>query len=166
MRGPRVAVRLAAISAVLNGLAAAVAATALMVLTLVITLQVIRRRLFDAPLVYTDEISGYLLVVLTFLGLAYAMQHGDHIQVEIATRRLSQVARRRLHIAGCLVGLGFTGLLATRSAALALDSARLDAFSIVAHLPLAPIQAVAPVGFALLFLQLLVQLGQAFGQRS
>jgi TRAP-type C4-dicarboxylate transport system permease small subunit len=159
------AFRLAAVSAALNRAAAAVAAAALAALILLIVLQVVRRRVLGAPIVYTDEVSGYLLVVLTFLGLGYAMQHGDHIRVEILTGRLAGPALRALRVAWCLVGLAFTGLLAVRTAALALDSARLSAFSIVAQIPLAPIQAVAPAGFLLIFLQLLVQLVDAVRSR-
>jgi TRAP-type C4-dicarboxylate transport system permease small subunit len=150
--------RFVAFAAALNRIGAAVACVALGALIVLITLQVIRRRLLDAPIVYTDEVSGYLLVVVTFLSLGYALQHGDHIQVELLTGRLSSRHGRWVRIGWCLVGLGFTGLLTVRSAALALDSARLGAFSITSQIPLAPIQAVAPLGFSLLFLQLAAQL--------
>lgn len=150
--------RFVAFTAALNRLGAAVACVALGALVVLITLQVVRRRVFDAPIVYTDEVSGYLLVAVTFLALGYALQHGDHIQVEFLTGRLGLGPRRWLRVGACLVGLGFTGLLAVRTAALALDSARLGAFSITSQIPLAPIQAIAPVGFALLFLQLVAHL--------
>lgn len=153
--------RFAAVVAVLNRVGAAVACVALIALVLLITLQVICRRFLGAPIVFTDEVSGYLLVVVTFLSLGYALQRGDHIQVEILTGRVSARTLRRLRVGWCLVGLAFTGLLTVRTAQLAQDSARLEAFSITSQIPLAPIQAVAPLGFALLFLQLAAQLAEA-----
>lgn len=150
--------RFVAFAAALNQLGAAVACVALGALVVLITLQVVRRRLLDAPIVYTDEVSGYLLVAVTFLSLGYALQHGDHIQVEFLTGRLAPRRLRWLRAGWCLIGLGFTGLLTVRTAVLALDSARLGAFSITSQVPLAPIQAVAPLGFALLFLQLAARL--------
>lgn len=150
--------RFVAFAAALNRIAAVVACVALGALVVLITLQVVRRRLLDAPIVYTDEASGYLLVVLTFLSLGYALQHGDHIKVEFLTARLSARHGRWLRIGWCLIGLAFTGLLTIRTSILAVDSARLGAFSITSQVPLAPIQAFAPLGFALLFLQLAAQL--------
>lgn len=150
--------RFVAFTATLNRISAAVACVALGALVVLITLQVVRRRVLDAPIVYTDEVSGYLLVAVTFLGLGYALLHGDHIQVEFLTSRLAPGRRRWLRAGACLLGLAFTGLLTARTAALALDSARLGAFSITSQVPLAPIQAIAPLGFALLFLQLAAHL--------
>jgi TRAP-type C4-dicarboxylate transport system permease small subunit len=158
--------RFVAAANVLGRVGAALASVALAVLIILITLQVICRRFLGAPIVFTDEVSGYLLVVVTFLGLGYAMQRGDHIQVAILTGRLSPPALRRLRIAWCLVGLAFTGLLTVRLAQLAVDSARLGTFSITSQIPLAPIQAVAPVGCGLLFLQIVAQLVEALRARS
>lgn len=158
--------RLAAASAAVNRVGAALAAVALSALALLITLGVVLRRVFGAPLVFTDEFSAYLLVVVTYLGLGYAMQHGDHIQVEIVVRRLRPRALRWLRVAWSVVGLVFTGLLTVRTAVLALDSLRIGRVSIESQVVLAPIQAIAPVGLALLFVGLAVQLLDAVAGRE
>ncbi|MBI4256233.1 MAG: TRAP transporter small permease subunit, partial [Candidatus Rokubacteria bacterium] len=60
---------------------AVVGAVALAAMILLITAQVVSRRLLSVPLVVADEVSGYLLVIVTFMGLGYALLNGDHIQV-------------------------------------------------------------------------------------
>lgn len=143
---------------VLNRAMGVLAAIALVGLTGLITLQVILRRMFDSPLIFVDEVSGYLLVIVTFLGLGYAMQCGDHIRVEMGQGRLSASALRWLSVAWYVIGLVFTLVLTVESAKYAIDSVRLGSVSITSQIPLAPFQALIPVGTGLLALELLIGL--------
>jgi TRAP-type C4-dicarboxylate transport system permease small subunit len=149
---------LAAVARVLNRTAAVLGCAALAVLIGLITLQVVRRRLLGAPIAAADEVGGFLLVAMTSLGLGYAMERGDHIQVTFLTDRLPAPVLRWVRVGALLVGLGYSALLGLRTAALVLDSLRTGTFAIVSEVPLAPVQALLPVGCVLLGLQLLAQL--------
>ena len=150
----------------LNRAAAALAAAALVSMIVLITLQVILRRLFNSPIDYTDEVSGYLLVGVTLLGLAYAMEKGDHIRVDMGLERLPPAVLRWLRIGWCIVGIAFSALLAFETGAYALESARMGSVSIDSQTLVAPIQALLPVGFILLALELLTQLLDAVEGRD
>lgn len=150
----------------LNGVAAALACAALLGMIGLISLQVILRRFFNSPIEYTDEVSGYLLVAVTLFGLSYAMEKGDHIRVDMGIDRLPPRALRWLRIVWCVVGIGFSLLLALETAAYAIESARLGSVSIDSQTLQWPIQALLPVGFALLGLELLTQLLDAIAGQS
>lgn len=150
----------------LNRGAAILASAALLGMIGLITLQVILRRFFNSPIAYTDEFSGYLLVAVTLFGLSYAMEKGDHIRVDMGINRLPPAVLRWLRIGWCLVGIGFSVLLAFETGAYAIESARLGSVSIDSQTLTWPIQALLPVGFGLLGLELLTQLFDAVVGRS
>jgi TRAP-type C4-dicarboxylate transport system permease small subunit len=156
------AATLAALARTLNRVGALLGCSALAALIALITLQVIRRRLVGMPILITDELAGFLLVAMTSLGLGYAMERGDHIQVTIVTDRLPPSVLRWARVGWVLIGLAYTGLLGFRTTALVLDSIRTGTFAIVSEFSLAPVQALLPLGCALLCLQLLAQLVETF----
>jgi TRAP-type C4-dicarboxylate transport system permease small subunit len=158
-------VNFSASAARLSKAAAAVGAVALTAMIVLITVQVISRRVLAAPMVVADELSGYLLVITTFSALGYALMRGDHIQVTLLTDRLSDRLRRYLRVAWCLVGLPFIALLVWRTSELALDSFRSGSFSVSAtNFVLWPFQAFIPLGFAVLLVQMFADLLQAIGR--
>ncbi len=149
----------------LNGIAAALASAALLGMIGLITLQVVLRRFFDSPIDYTDEVSGYLLVAVTLFGLSYAMEKGDHIRVDMGIERLPPSVLRWFRAGWCIVGIAFSALMAFETAAYAIESARMGSVSIDSQTLLWPVQALLPVGFALLGVQLFVQLLDAIAGR-
>jgi TRAP-type C4-dicarboxylate transport system permease small subunit len=149
-----------------NRVAAVLASAALLGMVALITLQVILRRFFNSPIDYTDEVSGYLLVAVTLFGLSYAMEKGDHIRVDMGIERLPPAVLRWFRIGWCVVGIAFSVLLAVETAKYAIESAHLGSVSIDSQTLVWPVQALLPVGFALLALELLTQLLEAVAGRS
>ena len=47
-----------------------------------ITADVIARNVFKRSLLISDEVSGYLLVVMTFFGIAYSLRSGSLLRIE------------------------------------------------------------------------------------
>lgn len=152
---------LARLAAALSRAGAAVGAVALGLMVVLISIQVISRRLLDTPMVIADELSGWLLVITTFSALGYALMHGDHIRVTLLFERLSARARTAVEIGGGMLGVLLTGLLAWRTGVMAWDSFTGGTFSVAGSgLPLWPVHAFMPVGFAILLLQMLAMLAQ------
>lgn len=82
----------------------------LVLLTAVVFLQVIARKLFPIPMPWTEEIAKLSLIWLTYLGLAATFQRGFHIRIDLIDNFLNtEWARRTLdfliNILGILFGI-------------------------------------------------------------
>jgi TRAP-type C4-dicarboxylate transport system permease small subunit len=86
----------------------ALAALALIASLATISYSVIRRYVFGAPVAWTDELVGYLLVASVMLAAGDALFGGDHISVDILTERLRPSGKR----IAALVGLFTVALTA------------------------------------------------------
>jgi len=75
-----------------------VLAVALAVVSLVITTNVILRFAFDTSLMWSGEISGGLLVWITFLGAYRCSRERSHLVIDLFTERCSAVFRNRMAI--------------------------------------------------------------------
>lgn len=74
---------------------------------ILISWDVVARYVFDAPLLFSDEVSGYLLVYICFLGAAGTMKQKRHINVDVMVNRLKAQTRKRLELVTSFIGLGF-----------------------------------------------------------
>ena len=75
----------------------------------VIILQVVLRYVFNAPLVFTDELAAYLFVWISFLGWTLATRRRIHIGTAAGSR--SATVRRILHALWCLASIAFALVL-------------------------------------------------------
>ncbi len=71
--------------------------TAIVAMTLFITLQIIFRVFFTA-LSWTEELSRYLLVWSTFIGASVAFKKGAHISVSFVMDLLPSKSRRAVYV--------------------------------------------------------------------
>ena len=58
------------------------------ILVTIVTCEVVLRYLFGHSLIFTDELSRYLMVWIVFLGSALAIRDEAHIRINILSRRL------------------------------------------------------------------------------
>jgi TRAP-type transport system small permease protein len=142
-----------------TALAVAVVATALM--TVIITVEVIGRSFFSFSTLVSDEMSGYLLVILTFFGLADTLRSDSFIRVGLLYERFSPDARRRLDAALLLIALGYTAFLSYHFWRFAADSYRFGTTSTYfTRTPIWIPQACMATGTSLLILAILAALVQ------
>lgn len=95
----------------ISWLAAAVGAGVVLLMMLVVSYSVVNRYLLGTPVTWTDELSGYLVVVLVMLGAGDALRRGDHISVDLISSKLSPGGRRLADIWGNLMVLVFSTAL-------------------------------------------------------
>ena len=146
------AARLAAASAAVSG----VLVVALMAL---VTVEVLARDLLNRSTLIADEMSGYLLVALTFIGLAPTLRGGGFIRIDTYRARLRGGARLALELAIHLLALGYAALLDWYLWGLAADAWRLGTTSIqVSRTPLWIPESCMALGGLLLVLDLLARL--------
>jgi TRAP-type C4-dicarboxylate transport system permease small subunit len=65
----------------------------LVALTLMMVMEVVVRALFNVSFQVTDELSGYLLIVISFLSLPVCERHGAFHEIEFVQNRLSERGR-------------------------------------------------------------------------
>lgn len=90
-------------------------------LALITFTNVLVRYLTDSSFAWTEEISVFLLIVLTMTAGATAFVRNQHIRIEIIADGGSPQRQRRLAIISSVVVLLFFVLLAVLSARMALD---------------------------------------------
>lgn len=78
---------------------------------IIIFLQVISRYFFGYTASYSEELSRYLFVWVTFLSLPVVSRQGGHMIVGLLVERFTGERLRRLKIAGCLCSMTFLGIM-------------------------------------------------------
>ena len=78
--------------------AALVGGVVTLLITLLISFDVLMRYFFDAPQLFVDELASYLQIFIIFGGLAYTFVSGGHVRVDLLTNSLSPVRRARLRV--------------------------------------------------------------------
>ena len=143
----------------LAAVAGAGSGAAVVLMTALVTVEVLGRDLFNRSTLVADEMSGYLLVALTFLGLAPTLRGGGFIRIDTYHARLRGGGRVALDLVIHLLALGYAVLLDWYLWRLALDAWRLGTTSIqISRTPLWIPQACMAVGGLLLVFDLLARL--------
>jgi TRAP-type C4-dicarboxylate transport system permease small subunit len=91
--------------------AGAVAAAATLALTLMVAAGVVARRVLAAPFLFVEELSGYAVLLIVFLGLAHTMKAGGHVRVEVLVERLRGRAAAALTVVTTLLAAVWAAIL-------------------------------------------------------
>ena len=83
----------------------------LFIMTGLIAFDVFARAFIGRSTMISQDVSGYLMVAITFLGLAHTLREGRHISVEILTRKLSPHRQRQIEILVYLLCIVFMAWL-------------------------------------------------------
>jgi TRAP-type C4-dicarboxylate transport system permease small subunit len=135
-----------------------VSALAVAVMAALVTVEVLARSLASVSTLIADEMAGYLLVVLTFFGLAESLRAGAFIRVEFVDHWLGARARRRLETVLLVVALAYTVFLAWEFWGLVAQSYRFGSTSLqVSRTPLWIPQTCMAIGTSILALQLVAE---------
>jgi len=147
-----------AVSAVLQ--AFAWISALLFVLTgFMLTYEVIARYLFVAPTIWAAELSQLCLIWGTMLAMPWLLREGRHIAVDAVTERLGPSAKRWCHVVSMLVIAVFSAFVAWKGAGIFLTSfERGRTTGSLLDLPAWIPELAIPIGFALLFLQALIEI--------
>ena len=86
-----------------------VAGAALIVMSVVVSLDVIARKFFNVSMAGADEIGGYVVAVTSSWAFAYTLLRRAHIRIDTVSRLLP----RRLRAAFDIVGLAALGIFMT-----------------------------------------------------
>jgi TRAP-type transport system small permease protein len=99
---------------------------ALIVMLVVVGVDILTRSLFNFSFEISDELGGYLLVVITFLSLPVCQISDSFHHVELVQSRLSPFGRAVSHVIFDLLSLAFSGLLLWQLVRFEMSSYRFD----------------------------------------
>ncbi len=131
----------------------------LMVMLLV---EVLTRYILRSPLSIADEMGGYLLVSITFMGLAYTWKERGHVRVSLLVSRLPEKFAHLLRFITLILATVFTIPLIKACYDLISDSLLFESRSgSWLRTPLAYPQSILLIGAIMLFLQLVAEMIKA-----
>ncbi len=115
---------------------------------------VFARTLLGSSLVFAEEVSQFLIVMVTFLGLGYATAKGRHIRMTAIYDQLPEAGRKRLMLLITSTTAALLFYLAYLGVAYAAGTVRaLGSVSPALRVPLWIVYLAAPLGFSLAGLQ-------------
>jgi len=116
--------------------------------------EVISRYVFNAPTMWTYEITTYMMLAAIFLAASYTLEKGTHIKVELIVQHLKGNKKHIVLIISSILGAVFCFCLLAVTLNLTLDVLFMGTTSMsLLHIPLFPIYIFMPVGSLLLFVQ-------------
>lgn len=142
----------------LEDIANLIAATAIFLLMLLGTAQIVLRSVFNSPIAGYIDLVELSMAGMAFLGAAYCQRVGAHIRMEILVGHLRGRALWAFEVIGTLVALFVIGVLIWYSWDHFLRSYQLGDTTIDAEYPVWPSKLLVPVAFALWFIRLGIQL--------
>jgi len=125
-------------------------------MSLAIGADVFMRYVFNAPTIWVNEASCYIMLVITFLGLAYTHREKGHITVDVIMKRLPKQAQDWMSVLHSISFLIFVGILFYLTWDVFAISVKLSTTSrSIWDIPLAPWQAFLPIGLIVIGLLLI-----------
>ena len=113
--------------------------------SVMVTFDVLIRKIFNTTLGGADEISGYLFAIATSWALPYALLHRANVRIDALYVHMTQVARSVLDLVGASLLALFAIMLTWRGLALVADSYAIGARSVTPlHVPLPLPQSAFP----------------------
>jgi len=139
----------------LNSLSLLTCAIILMVMAAV-CVNVIMRYAFNRPVMGVEEITEYLLLVITFIGSAWLLREEGHVNVDILLVRLDAEKQALFGVISSLIGVFICAVLTWYGWKVTWVNFQQHAyFPSLLELPKSPVYAVIPFGSFLLLIQFL-----------
>ena len=168
MTGAGVAAPAGRLLGVLNGVSTALAyvgGAVLLLISFLITADVLARKFLGVSSALTDEFGGYALVVGGLWALAFCLTTGAQVRIDILLPHLPPRVRAALDYAALALLVAFAAIVAWYSWKLALESFQTDARAMsFLRTPLGVPQACMAIGFSLLAIHGVVMLAVGLGE--
>lgn len=128
------------------------------IMMLMILVEVLTRYILRSPLAIVDEFGGYILVAITYVGLAYTWKTRGHVRVEFLFNKLPMKLQKKLRVTMLILASIFSFGLIKASYELLSFSHQLGARSgSWLRIPLIWPQLVLMIGSIFLMLQLVAE---------
>lgn len=135
---------------------------AILAMVLLIVVSVLCRYILKIPLSFDNEYTGYLLLIISFVGAAYALKAGSHVSVDFVTRLLPIRLQRWLQVVTDGASLLCIILLVYYMTVLTYTNLIRGTVSVTPmETPLGPVQLLMVLGGTLFILQLIAMFSKS-----
>ena len=149
----------------LSELAGYMSAVLILVSMLIVCYGVFLRYVLGASTVWQLELSTYFLMFAAFVGGAYGLRHGDHVNLSLIVDRLPEKAQLYMKLVASVLGFVFIAIVAVIAYNLWWQTAQAGRTSGTAwNVPLTYPYLIVPLGMTLIALQYLVIVVEIFQQ--
>ncbi len=144
------------VSRTIDSVVEAVAATLVAVTVIITCLAVFYRYVLNAALGWPQEVGGYILVWISFLGAYLASRQDKHVSFELLVAKLPGGARRWVSIAVDLLLIGYFAILFKTSIRMigTVGATNIETIDI----PYGVFMAVLPIGSLLIVIALVIDI--------
>ena len=142
----------------INTLLAAVAAAMIVFMMLAICYSVMTRFLWNRPVPWIVEVSSYLMLYITFLGMAWLQGKDGHVRIDLFLTNAKPRTLARLDVLTSLGGAAVGLVLAWKGAGVTVDY-YLRGVTVIGILntPQWLLMGIIPIGGTLLFLEFILR---------
>ena len=133
-------------------------------IVVIVTAEVTLRYLFSHSMIFTEELSRYLMVWIVFLGSALAIRDGSHIRIQILVNRLGLRMQQIVKLAA--YGLIIAFLIFITVEGLKILPRQLQQMCITIDISLFYFYLAIPVGSILMIIFMLPVIRQTLGGKS
>jgi TRAP-type C4-dicarboxylate transport system permease small subunit len=141
----------------------ALAGVCLGALVLLTTADVILRGALKAPILGTVELTEFTMTFIAASWIAYTQTKKGHITVDLITGRLPHKVRDGISLAGCVLGLCFSGLVVWRTIDRLVSIWGQGRTTFLWHIPFELALVFICIGFFLYFIELFFNALEAAG---
>jgi len=135
---------------------------AALAMVIVIVIGVTFRYVLKLPLRFDAEYTGYLLIMIAFVGGAYALKAGAHVRVDIIVRTLPRRLHAWIQVVTDVISLGGMVVLLWFMWDMAFANLVKGVLSITPmETPLGIVQMLLPLGASLFIVQMLVEIAKS-----
>ena len=133
-------------------------AAMLAVMTVVVFLQVVFRFVIKSSLPWSEELSRYLQVYITFFGTAYGIRTGAHLGIEAFTLLMPKKLRKVVAILAQVVSLCVCALILKFGADIVSKQMVSHQVSPAMRIPMWSVYIAIPIGMAFCILRYIVEI--------
>ncbi len=149
----------------LSELAGYMSAVLILASMLIVCYGVFLRYVLGASTVWQLELSTYFLMFAAFVGGAYGLKHGDHVNLSLIVDRLPEKVRLYVRLLASVLGFVFVVIVAVIAYVLWWETTEAGRTSGTAwNVPLTYPYLIVPLGMTLIALQYLVVVVHIFHQ--
>ncbi len=135
-----------------------------MIMAFLLVVDVISRHFFNYPLPGSIELEQFMLAIVAFLGLSWAMVNNGHVRVDLLAGRLSARTKTFLECIFSLLGMCFFAIVSWQNAVRAMEAFEEQEIGMVTGVPLWPVLVVVVLGGLAITAVLLINYLKSQGQ--
>lgn len=129
------------------------------VMTILVIMNVILRKVFSSGLSWSEEASRFLFIWVTFLGAILAIDaalHGEHMRMDFIVEKLTGVPRKLVEVVALLIVLVMLGTLFIGGVEVVQQT--WPFLTSALEIPKGAVYLCAPIGFGYMFIQTLTKI--------